>query len=488
MPRPTSASTRVDDELEGALQALSHDQLRALLQEYITWLPHPERVRLRNLAMPVATRSAGWRPGRDSSLLGDADAFLARARRRHEADPRELDELLARCTKAFFAGDFQAVRGVQRSVLEPVFDGDIYLGQDEGVDEVLATDLADVAARHLVAVYMTTELTERPAAVWDALEFLRENAHISSPLKAMKGAAAGALPDWTAFAMAWLELVRSKRGEEREYFMSSVLLDAATEAEGVEGLKRIAADQGDYGSLATWVAALAAQRAWQEALDALNFAAERVESPSHKGTFLNEAAHVAAQFGGAAPEELLMRAWRANPTTQRLLLLLGSVGADDIDDVLRRELDVFVRGDVQPSPQARGLLDLLAGEYTRVAKMVSDMPGLAWSNFDGPGTLVFPGLLIVAVPQTFGTASVSRLLSAALEHPMSDMLPGWCATLKPLPGAPVVELLVARARRRPMSAEEQQAALVALRAAAERRVEASSTGSGGGPTTMQRSY
>jgi hypothetical protein len=88
-------------------------------------------------------------------------AFVATARRAHRADPSVVDAHLQEGIHAFLARDYAAAQRILRALLLPIAEGDLDLGHDELVDEVLGVDVGGCATQYVVATYMTAPPTGR---------------------------------------------------------------------------------------------------------------------------------------------------------------------------------------------------------------------------------------------------------------------------------------------------------------------------------------
>ena len=151
--RRTRESTVASNDVDTALAALDADALRDLIRELLCgadgrlhdWL-------LDRLVERAARSGAAWMPeGPNSEAITAIVDFARAAERIGYAEPREVDEYLREGISAFLSRDYTAAHAVFRALLVPIGDGEIYLGQDELVDEVLSVDLATCAAMHTVA-------------------------------------------------------------------------------------------------------------------------------------------------------------------------------------------------------------------------------------------------------------------------------------------------------------------------------------------------
>jgi len=81
------------------------EQLRALIRALIPWLDDATQARLMNEVVNRAARaSSGWSLSTPSERrVEEIEAFVAAARRVHQADPNDVDDYLREGTHAFLA-------------------------------------------------------------------------------------------------------------------------------------------------------------------------------------------------------------------------------------------------------------------------------------------------------------------------------------------------------------------------------------------------
>jgi len=138
----------------------------------------------------AARSGAGWAPpGPPAETVSSIVSFAKAAERTGYADPRQVDEYLREGISAFLRRDYVAAFDVFRCLLVPIGDGEIDLGQDELVEEVLSVDPAACAAMHVVAAYMSAEPIHRADTVSSAIDDVRGFGHFWAPLREMEGVA-----------------------------------------------------------------------------------------------------------------------------------------------------------------------------------------------------------------------------------------------------------------------------------------------------------
>lgn len=174
--------------IDGALSALSEDQLRELVRDILPWLDDPAHARVVNRLIDRAARGeSGWAPPRPSKRdVSGIVSFAEAARRIGSADPSDVDGYLRQGSSAFLGKDYAAAYSIFRALLLPIGDCEIDLGQHELVDEVLGVEVADCAAQYVVSMYMTAVPDRRAEAVRKALSEVRGIGHLWEPLREMK--------------------------------------------------------------------------------------------------------------------------------------------------------------------------------------------------------------------------------------------------------------------------------------------------------------
>jgi NAD(P)H dehydrogenase (quinone) len=192
----------------------------------------------------------------------------------------KLDALFERADAAFRAGDLALARDAYEKLLTLVagYGEDGFDADEEESEPVGATDLEEAKARYLRALYETTELAQRPAALLKALQDLQ---YVGGPvgLPEVIGARRAPLPDREAFLDAWITLLRQGRSDQFGFDLEArrLLFQAVRMHRGPEGLAELARRDGRRipEAYRKWVQVLAeesrtdeAVRAAQEALRA----------------------------------------------------------------------------------------------------------------------------------------------------------------------------------------------------------------------------
>jgi hypothetical protein len=115
-----------------------------------------------------------------------------------------VDEALRQATKAFLAGEHTTAREVFEALLPAVGDGEIDLGQDEMVDEVLTVGVEECAAQYVASVYLTTPLEKRAEALCRTMEAVHGVAWFWHPIEQMEWVTTAGLPELDAFLPRWV--------------------------------------------------------------------------------------------------------------------------------------------------------------------------------------------------------------------------------------------------------------------------------------------
>ena len=409
-----------DAVVDAALDAMDAAHLRELIAALIPWLDDATQARLMNEVVGRAARaSSGWAPTTPTEgRVGEIEAFAAAALRIHQVDPSDVDACLREGTHAFLARDYTAAFRIFRALLIPIGGGDIDLGQDELVDEVLGVDVDACAKQYVVAMYMTSSTKHRAGAVCSAIEDVEGVGYFFEPLRELERAAVEPLPDFDDFLVQWRALVEERvagakpcdwdRREDRW------LREVVARTQGPEGLAEVARRSRRADDLRAWCGALAEAGDWTAARAAYEEAAELVEDRAYaRGAFLDDAALAAQELGASDLAGALERAWREAPSFTRLRRWLG--GCTTREELVERASAAL---EVVPANAARqrALLHVLRGELAAAATLLADARGLGWSDAEHPGHLVFPifvallGGAKIEVPLPHDDADLSSLI------------------------------------------------------------------------------
>lgn len=381
------------------------------------------RARLEDALVRHATRAgAGWRPDAPSAQsVEQARAFVAAARRAHQAEPAEVDHYLREGVRASLAGDHEAARAILGAVLPPIAKGDIDLGQDELVDEVLSADLNDCVARYVAAVYLTTPGAERADAVFDALHAAPKLAYTRDPIATIERALGATLPELGEFLPAWVSRLERERPEPGAFWESDAerwLREAVGRRDGVAGLERIAKATKRPEAVRAWCDAATAAGDLARALGAYEGAAALLEPSAHgRGDVLDGAAFLALALGRDDAAAKFEAAWLGAPSLRRLVrwLLVDTPSGEAI----RGRAEAVRTASPGLSPHLLGALHLLRGDIGAAAPLLAKAPGLGWSRGEHPGHLLFSTFvwLLGGAPE----GSLRAELTARLTRPVADI-------------------------------------------------------------------
>jgi hypothetical protein len=451
---------------------MSAPELRSFVRTVVDGLDDDRRSAITELLVARATQGqAGWRPSRQSArLVDEARAFADAARQAAYADPDEVSDYLRRGTRAFLAGDHASARAVFEALLIPVAQGDISLGQQEMVEEVLNVDMHVTVAQYVASVYTTIPLGRRASAVYSALTEVAGIVSLANPIGEMEGVSAGALPDLGPFMPLWVKRLERVRPAQDDWDNAPErwLRQAVFRMEGVEGLERIARKTRRPQACLAWYEALADQGDWTAALRACDAGARMVGRSHWRGELLDGAALAAFTLGRSDLSRRLEAAWRAAPTMTRLVRWLAA-GGDEQGAGRMKATKALARCRKTAARQI-GLLRVLVGDVTEAAAVLAKSSGLGWSNPDHPGHTLFPLLAMLLSKGTIGGALVTQLEATA-----RDPLDSFASTEeghKPKLATPSIVALVQGARSGiALTDPDRDAAIDAMRIAAEKRVD-----------------
>ena len=488
MPQRTNRPRKTPSDLQdlgAALDAMSADELRAFVRGLVDNLDVGLHAKLEATLLEHACRgTSGWRPSAPAKgLLAEVEAFVSAARRIHRADPEEVDAYLRQGVKAFLVGDFATARAVLGTLLPPLEEAEIDLGQQELLDEVLTESLSDCASRYAVAVYWTTPLEERADAVFEAMKTVGGGAFRATPLADMERVATKPLPGLEEFLPRWVTRLEREYSSEGpwESQRDRMLREAVSRAEGVAGLERLARASRKPEALHAWCSALAERRRWAEALRAYEEAAELApSSPSSlwRGDFLDGAALAASRLGRTDLSRRLEAAWLEAPCLVRLLRWLEA-GAPEAA-TLKRRATLALEKCPTTAPRLVGLLHVLAGDIASAAALLTQASGLGWSNEEHPGHVLFPAFAWLLGGAPAGT--LRGELARPLRHPPTQLFgltldldsedAGAPTTPRPaLPTPSVIHVLQRSHAAERLTARDRSAMLEALRSAASARTD-----------------
>jgi hypothetical protein len=408
--------------LRSRLDALSPEGVAAALVAHAERLPVVSRQAFLDIFPEPHERPAapGPPPGEallSEMLLADIAAFAARAvagefaedddwydryDRHDDWDDQgsdlswveEADTLFTAAGEAFVCGQLDLARQAYGRLLE-VFGNTHGDGPLLETWQLETTDVDEALARHLRAVYETTALQNRAAAVHRA--FLRLPWCPSQPtLRDVAATRQDDLPDLPTFLPDWIDHLLAETTRPSPEHRNRLLAEAAVLHRGVDGLADLAHLPGPHtgGVHLAWIDALTTADRFDEAADA---AREALALPSadtpHRAAAadrLAEATTRLADLDGAV--DARQRAWRTVPTRRRLLALVAtSQAAGTRDETLNAEAQAVTGTD-----RLTCELLLLAGHLDRAVAALASSAPRGWSSPTHPGPVVLPCLWIAA--------------------------------------------------------------------------------------------
>jgi len=394
----------------------------------------------------------------------------------------DMDVLFSRADEAFFVGDLEVARealgGLLRAfVSEPAIEG--FCGP-EPPEDMLDADVSEAKARYFRAIYLTESAEARAETLLEAAQELVLVGSEEVGIRAMADADAPPLPDQDAFLDAWtaaLEVSASVPMSGWSRLRKWLLREAAERRGGMAGIEALAQRDGArhpeaYGD---WMQALSRQGRVAEALAAGREGLGAIAEAAGRAWFADAVADLAARHPEVDPRlvfDAAHSAWRAQPTTDRLLRLYGcrTDGADARERLIEAELGWLEGLDPPPAASLLARLELLAGRFRAAASRLREAPQLGWSGAGHPGRVAVPGLLGAALgPEALPPPGPSRL--AELWEAM-DRTAGPAGSPSDIAAPAFSQALTDTLRRRPLPPSQVDEMLTLLAAVARDRVEA----------------
>jgi hypothetical protein len=479
--RHTGSTRQTDrgDSVRSALAALSPDELRLFVIESLEGLDPSVRGALEDRLLQHAARSAsGWKPEHlSTAVVEDAKAFAARARADGEAKPSDVEDFLRCAVSASLAGDHASARTVFEALLVPISNGDIQLGQDETVDEVLSIDLHECLCRFAGAEYVTTPIAARADALLKTLDNTHGLSYLHDPIDDIARALGAELPDLDAFMTLWIARLEheSASSSDWESERQRWLRTAIARRDGAAGLERLARTTKRHEAARAWCDALVAAGDWSKAHGAYKECAVLVERDYMRAEFLDGAALAAQVLGHTNLVNELETAWLGAPSLARLIRWLLT-GEPSTATLRKRAAEALAKSPTK-APRIVGVLSLLTGDITSAAQHLTTSKGLGWSDSDHAGHVLFPAFawLLAETP----SGSVREELARVLHSPVRglfdfDAAIGGDAKAPPAPKLPNPTIIDALQRAEVMarlSRSDRVLMLDALKISATRRTD-----------------
>ena len=450
--------------LDAALDAMNAGQLRDLIRSLILQEDEPTAMRLLRTVSNQATRDSGnWKPpppGKQRVL--EIEAFAGAMGRTGQGNPMDVDRCLDDGIHAFLARDHATARRILGALLIPIGNGEVDLGQEQLIDEVLDVDVETCCNQYITAVYMTESPEQRAQAVHAAIEDLWGIHTLDRPVHTLETTLGEPLPELREFVVHWRALVEARIDKaapsDRDRSEDRWLREAVERTDGTEGLAELARKRQRPEDLRAWCEALVNAGDWTAARNAYAEAADRVGSGSHAlGEFLDGASLAAQELGADDLETALQQAWQRAPTLPRLCRWLGH---SPTPERIRSRAAIALGRLPADAGRQRALLHSLRGEFEAAATLLADAPGLEWASDDHPGHLLIP---------LFLTHLGSGDGSIPFPH-VDDMPDRWPTGNKPRLHTPAIKTLLALAAVDAPDEKTRSVMIRGMRRAAENRI------------------
>ncbi len=380
--------------LNGALEAMKSEELRQLILDMLLELdPQAGGRFIDELVGRAARNRSGWvPPGPSNHCVAEVVSFVEKAKGEGCAEPFRVEEYLRQGTNAFLAKDYKQASQIFAALLPPLADCEIYLGQDEMLDEVLSVDVSSCAAQYVVSIYMATTPEHRAPAVRMAIDKMGGLGLFWRPLHELEQVAVEPLSGFEQFLPKWRAQIDDGAMEDRQgdwgRDQDRWLREVVQRMDGAEGLAQLARSSKRAEDLRSWCEDLVKAGDWQAALKAHEEAAEIVSDKKyHRAGFLDGAALAAQELGCRDLPARLERAWRDTPSLLRLRRWLGVAGSKV---ALKKRAAKALANCPKSEQRQRALLFVLLDDLESAAKLLAGAPGLGWSREEHPGHLLFP--------------------------------------------------------------------------------------------------
>ncbi len=393
------------------LENTSHEKLKRHLLERAKCLPAEERVNFLQMLAEGERRSSGT----PSGVVADVENFIAALRNDEFADDPWSDEpewvdhfetLVSRATKAFIDGERTVTvdaLGRLLRVFELEYDATAFYGEEPPEFRV-RSDLGEVLALYLRALYETTPQQRRAARLLEELSALRGLSASRAGLQAIMNVDAAPLDDLDRFLPAWIEVLH-KLEPDRDTgplnLRGPLLREATLLFAGADGLGELAKREGreQPQTYHEWLDALLRADRREDALAAAREAVGAVEDPWDKARLADRLTTLAVDEGDdTLAIEAGVTAWRSRPTLRRLRWLC-SAGEPDRETLRARltvESEAAKRREIRPGPRLAAVLDLLLGDLASALNRLTRARSLGWSSSEHPGPIVFPFALLAS--------------------------------------------------------------------------------------------
>jgi len=420
-------------ELTARLGRFTHNELKAVILEHATSLPPVKRQTYLDIfVLPVKPEPEKMQKAEGERLLREIEAFGKRAANYEYTDgwgwdneyggerawgddswAPEVDDLFEQIDELYEAGDYSLARQAYENLLD-IYNGGNEEGRFSGYDhdEMIETDIDEVALRYLRCVYLTEKPSSRPDALFNAISGLHYG-HDNLNMHGMINVSLEELPGLDEFGKEWVAFLKIQ-GDSR--IVSNLIKEGVRLFEGTKGLEILATESGQQfpGSFVEWLEALKKEKKYKEMIRAATLGLEKLPENlvirAGIADYLHEAAGKLKKVD--MMERSLKEALYASPSLDRLLNFLDSAKNAEmrralIDGALDRFHTIRKRESKTPqdfnrSPDHRenyvpGDLEmcchLLKGDYFSVASLVTRSEPLGWSYGGNLNALAIPFFL-----------------------------------------------------------------------------------------------
>ncbi len=474
-----ASSSSGSDNVTEALAALTFDELRQFAVDAFARLEAGPRAALEDMLLQRAVRGdSGWKPlPPRQGFVEEAKRFANAARHVGQAEAADVDDYLRQAITASLAGGHAEARAVFEALFEPIGNCDIFLGQDEMVDEVLTVDLHECICHYLAAVFVTTPIAERVDAVLRAIATAHELSYIDDPIEDVTTALGQAPPDLDAFLSVWIERLERDATVSGDFESAQErwLRAAVGRRDGVTGLERLARSSKRAEAARAWCNAFVAAGAWDKALLAYETSASFVKETYSRGDFLDGAALAAQMLGRKDLATRIKAAWLGAPSLLRVTRWL--LAGEPSPSAIRKRASTALLESPTKAPRIVGFLQILAGDIRGAAQHLAKCDGLGWSSRDHAGHVLFPTFAWLLGGAPVGT--VREGLALALHRPLCgefEYATDFCgaSSLEAVPrlkNPAIVEIMQRADAAARMSGDDRAVMLDAMKAAAIRRTD-----------------
>lgn len=455
------------NELNTRLEKFSHDELKEIIRGHAMNISARERGEYLDRFV-LSEKSKQGKKSRKTTmtdgefLLREIEAFGKRAKNYEyttgwgwddeygeerawgdDSWVEEIDSLFERINDFYEAGNYTLARRAYEKLLEIYLESSQeghFSGHDH--DEMMETDLEEMALRYLRCVYLSEKPSSRPEALLKGitnLSYLSRNTTIHG----MIHVSMEDLPELDQFGKQWIEYLKKQKENE---IVTTLLKEAVRLFEGLKGLETLALEKGHQfpGTFVEWLEALKNDKNYPEVIRVarlgLETLSDRLTIRARIADYLHEAAIRLDKKD--LIEESLQEALYASPSLSRLLNLLDH--AKDTQqkvEYVNRALVHFEK--IRKRTEKKDHLEtdfnqsldlhenhlpenlkiycyLLMGDYAKAASHISPSKPLGWSSGGSPNGILVPFFLYAGWNQEKKlTANIGDLWKDATDNCIS---------------------------------------------------------------------